>query len=158
MLVYVAIGGLIAMLGGFVYYASLDNPHLELAEIKLQSVEIRDVNTIENRAELVVTFLIKNPSEKTFTVPSISYELFADGEPIGSGQYSTQDIAMPGRAAFYPGAEIPLKNTFHLISSEVSPDKFKAIVSGEDLIFSASGMMDVETAWSIIEKEFQTSM
>jgi len=158
MTVYAAIGGLIAMLGGFVYYASLDNPHLELAEIKLQSIEILDVNTIENSAKLEVTFLIKNPSEKTFTVPSISYELFVDGEPIGNGQYSTQDIPMPGRAAFYPGAEIPLKNTFHLILSEVSSDKYKAIVSGEDLIFSASGVMDVETAWSIIEKEFQISM
>ena len=45
-----------------------------------------------------------------------------------------------------------------LILSEVSSDKYKVIISGEDLIFSASGMIDVETAWSIIEKEFQISM
>ena len=93
MVVYAAIAGLLAMMGGFVYYASLDNPQLEQVEIRLGDVMVRDVNKIEETAKLEVVFLVKNPGEKTFTVPIISYQLFADGQLLGSGQYSTEDVA-----------------------------------------------------------------
>jgi len=158
MVVYAAIAGLFAMMGGFVWYASLDNPQLELAEIELQSVEVFSVNTIEDSAKLQITFLVKNPSEKTFTVPIISYDLYADGVKIGSTSYSTADIAMPGRAAFYSGAEIPLKNFFQLFRSEVNSDIYQAIVNGENVEFSAKGIITVETSWSLVEKEFQSSL
>ncbi|MFQ5573263.1 MAG: hypothetical protein ACE5EJ_03325 [Nitrosopumilaceae archaeon] len=158
MVLYAAIAGLLAMMGGFVLYASLDNPQLELAEIELQSVEVVDVNTIENIAKLQITFLVKNPSEKTFTVPIISYDLYADGVRIGTSSYSTEDIAMPGRAPFYPGAEIPLKNFFQLFRSEANSDIYQTIVNGENIEFSAKGILTVETAWSLVEKEFQSSL
>ena len=118
MILFAAIGGLLALMGYFVFYASLDNPELEKIEIELASVDLIDVNSVENRATLETSFLIKNPSEKTFTIPIISYELFANGNSIGTGQYSTEDIPMPGRAAFYPGSEIELKNFFQLILSD----------------------------------------
>jgi len=158
MVVYAAIGGLFAMMGGFVWYASLDNPQLELAEIELQSVEVFSVNAIEDSAKLQITFLVKNPSEKTFTVPTITYDLYADGFKIGSTSYSTADIAMPGRAAFYSGVEIPLKNFFQLFRSEENSDIYQAIVNGENVEFSAKGIMTVETSWSLVEKEFQSSL
>ena len=44
----IAILGLLGMMGGGVYYASLDNPKLEQAVVELSTVELRDVNTIEN--------------------------------------------------------------------------------------------------------------
>jgi len=145
-------------MGGIVYYASLDNPQLEQVEIELFDVELIDVNSIENQAKLQTTFLVKNPSEKTFTVSLISYELFANGNLIGSGQYSTQDISMPGRAAFYPGAEIPLKSTFQFVLSDVNAQEYQAITRGESVQYSVKGMITTETAWSLIEKEFQSSL
>ena len=157
MTVYAAIAGLLAMMGGFVFYASLDNPELDKMEIDLFDVQVIDVNNIENRVTLQVTFLVKNPSEKTFTIPSISYDLYANGNLIGAGQYSTEDVAMPGRAAFYPGVEIPLKNKFFLTLSEQNAPQYNAIVNGEELDFSASGTVVVESAWSLIEKEFKTN-
>ena len=75
MVLYAAIGGLLVIMGAIVYYASLDNPELEQVEIKLSNVELIDVNSIENQAKLEITFLVKNPSDKTFTVAIISYEL-----------------------------------------------------------------------------------
>ena len=158
MILYAAIGGLLAIMGGIVYYASLDNPQLELAEIDLVNVELIDVNSIENRAKLETTFLVKNPSEKTFTVAIISYDLFANGQHIGTGQYSTADIAMPGRAAFYAGSEIPLKNTFQLILTDSNAEEYQLITRGESVQYSAKGIMTVETAWSLIEKEFESTM
>ena len=152
--VFAAIGGLLAMMGGIVFYASLDNPELEKVEIELQGVRVIDVNKIENSAKLEVTFLVANPSEKTFTVPVISYDLYANGESIGSGVYSTEDVSMPGRAAFYAGVEIPLKNFFKLTKSTVNDEIYDAIVNGESVDYTANGMITVETSWSLIEKDF----
>tara|TARA_B100000029_G_scaffold499333_1_gene569618 strand:+ start:1138 stop:1632 length:495 start_codon:yes stop_codon:yes gene_type:complete len=152
----VAILALLGMMGGGVYYASLDNDDLESATIELSSVEILDVNSVENNATLIVTFTVTNPSEITFTVPLITYDLYANGNFIGSGAYSTQDVAMPGRAAFYPGTEIPLENWFNLILTDKNQQEYNAIISGEKLEYDASGILTVESAWSIVEPEFDT--
>ena len=157
MIIYAAIAGLFGMMGIIVWYASLDNPELEQVEIELLNVEVKDVNKIENFAKLEVTFLVKNPSEKTFTVPIIGYQLYADGQLLGSGQYSTEDISMPGRAVFYSGVEIPLKNTFILNESDVNSEIYQAVLNGNISSFSAEGSITTETSWSLIEKEFKTS-
>ena len=158
MILFAAIGGLFALMGYFVYFASLDNPQLEQIEIELVGVEVIQVISIENRAELETTFLVKNPSEKTFTVPLITFELFAEGKSIGKGQYSTEDIAMPGRAAFYPGSEIPLKTKFYLVLSDSIVQEYQDIINGGEMRFSVEGEITAESAWSLIEKEFQSSM
>ena len=153
----VAILALLGMMGGGVYYASLDNPKLEQAVVELSVVELRDVNTIENRATMTVTFLVTNPSDLTFTVPLISYQLYGDGVSLGSASYSTQDIAMPGRAAFYPDTEIPLKSKFSFVLTDVNETVYEKIVTGQSIQYSAQGMVTVESAWSIVEMNFDTS-
>ena len=158
MTVYAAIAGLLALMGGFVFYASLDKPFLQQAKIELQSVEVINVNTVDNLAELQISFLIKNPSEKTFTVPIINFELFANGEHIGTGQYSTVDIAMPGRVTFLPGDEKPLKSTLSIALSDVKSDIYQAIIEEKNIEFRAEGIITIETALSSIDKEFQASL
>jgi len=153
----VAILALLGMMGGGVYYASLDNPKLEQAVVKLSVVELRDVNTIENRATMTVTFLVTNPSDLTFTIPLIAYELYGDGISLGSASYSTQDVAMPGRAAFYPGTEIPLDSKFSFVLTDINETVYEKIVTGQSVEYSAKGMVTVESAWSIVEMNFDTS-
>lgn len=157
MIVYASIAGLFGLMGIIIWYASLDNSQLEQVEIQLSSVEVKDINSIENSAKLEIVFLVKNPSEKTFTVPIIGYQLYADDQLLGSGQYSTEDIAMPGRAVFYPDSEIPLKNTFVLIKSELNSEIYQAVLDGRINSFSAEGIITTETSWSLIEKEFKSS-
>jgi len=157
-IVYAAIAGVLAMMGGFFYYGSLDTVPLEQVEIKLTNVELRDINTIDNQARFDVTFLIKNPSDKTFTVSQIDYQLYDDGILLGSGQYSTADIAMPGRAAFFPGTEIPLKNIFVLNKSEVNSEIYQAAIENRIDSFSVEGIITVQSSWITIEKEFKTGL
>jgi len=157
MIVYASIAGLFGLMGIIIWYASLDNSQLEQVEIQLLNVEVKDVNSIENSAKLEIVFLVKNPSEKTFTVSIIGYQLYADGQLLGSGQYSTEDIAMPGRAVFYPDSEIPLKNTFVLIKSDLNSEIYQAVLDDKISSFSAEGIITTETSWSLIEKEFKTS-
>ena len=64
------------------------------------------------------------------------------------------DVSMPGRAAFYAGVEIPLKNTFVLAKTAANADIYDAVVNGDELDYTANGRITVETSWSIIEKEF----
>ena len=145
------------MMGGGVYYASLDNPELEKATIELSSAELRDVNTIENRATMTVTFSVTNPSDITFTIPLIAYQLYGDGVSLGSASYSTEDVAMPGRAAFYPGTEIPLKNKFSFVLTDANEAVYEKIVTGQSVEYSATGMITVESAWSIVEMNFDSN-
>jgi len=154
--VYAAVAGVLAMMGGIVYYASLDNVQLEQVEIKLTSVELKDINTIDNQAKFDVIFLVKNPSDKTLTVSLIEYKLYGDGILLGSGQYSTVDISMPGRAAFFPGSEVPLKSVFVFNKSEVNSKIYQDITENRINNFSAEGIITAESSWSIVEKEFKT--
>ena len=153
----VAIVALLALMGGIVYYASLDNEDLSMATIEIDSVEVIDVNSIENSATLKVTFLVTNPGDVTVTVPVITFELFADGSFVGNGIYSTEDVAMPGRAAFYPGAEIPLNTKMSVVMSDMNDMVYNKIISGEAVQYSATGMLTVESAWSIVELDFDTN-
>ena len=158
MTVYVAIAGVLAMMGGIIFYASLDTEKLEQSEIRFSNIELVNVNSIKNQAEFQVTFNVKNPSDKTFTVSLISYQIFADGVLLGTGQYSTQDIALPGRAVFYPGAEVPLKSTFAINKSAENADLYEAAINNNIGSYSAEGNITTETSWTIVEKDFKLDL
>jgi len=158
MTVYAALAGVLALMGGIFYYGSLDIVPLEQVEIKLTNVELRDVNTIDNQVEFDVTFLVKNPSDKTFTVPLIGYQLYGDGILLGSGEYSTEDITLPGRAAFFPGTEIPLKSIFVLSKSEVNSEIYQDVIENRINSFSAEGSITTQSSWMTVDIEFKTGI
>tara|TARA_Y100001949_G_scaffold81581_1_gene68955 strand:- start:231 stop:707 length:477 start_codon:yes stop_codon:yes gene_type:complete len=158
MILYVAIGGLFVFMGAMVGVSVMDIPELEKAELKLGSVEVTDVNSVENRVKLKISFLITNHGERTFVIPVISYELFANGKSIGTSSYSVEDIPMTGRAPFYPGAEIPLDSYLKVFLTESNSDVYFAIVNGEDVEFSVKGQYTVETAWQLVDLEFESSL
>ena len=158
MTLYVAIAGLLAFLFTMMGVSLMDIPELEKSQLRLGSVEVTGINTIENHAKLKVSFLITNHGERTFVIPVISYELFANGKSIGTSSYSVEDIPMTGRAPFYPGAEIPLDSYLKISLTESNSDEYLAIVNGESVEFSVKGQYTIETAWQLIEKEFESSL
>ena len=81
-IVYIAIGAMFAFMGGIVYYSTLDFPELEKSEIELLSVDIVEIDSIENRMYLELVFGVTNYGERTVTVPEISFELFANGKSL----------------------------------------------------------------------------
>ena len=152
--VYAAIAGVLALMGGIVYYASLDNVSLEQVEVELTDVTLRVSG--ENEAKFTLTFLVKNSSEKTFVVPVIEYQLYGDDVLLGSGKYSTEDVALPGRAQIFAGGEVPLKNTFILNKSEVGSEIYQLMINNEITNFVAEGMIITQSTWSVAETEFRT--
>ena len=153
-----AIAGLLAFLFTMMGVSLMDIPELEKSQIRLGSVEVTGVNTVENHAKLKVSFLITNHGERTFVIPVISYELFVNGKSIGTSSYSVEDIPMTGRAPFYPGAEIPLDSYLKISLTESNSDEYLAIVNGEFVEFSVKGQYTIETAWQLLEKEFESSL
>ena len=82
MILYVAIGGLFAFLGVIIFYSTLDFPELEKSELELLSVNVVEIDSIQNRMHLELIFGVTNYGERTVTVPVISYELFANGKSL----------------------------------------------------------------------------
>ena len=143
---------------GLVYYASLDNPQLELVQLDLVDVKVLETNSIDKRATLELTFLVTNPSEKTFTISDINYELFVNNQDVGNGEYSTEDIAMPGRAAIYAGKSVELSSKFSLVYTDQIANEYSTIINGEQASYRAKGVASIESAWSIVEKPFDSTL
>ena len=152
--VYAAIVGVLGLMGGIVYYASLDNVSLEQVEVELTDITLREAG--ENEAKFTLTFLVKNSSEKTYVVPVIAYQLYGDNVLLGSGKYSTEDVALPGRAQIFGGGEVPLKNTFILNKSEVSSEIYQSMINNEITNFVVEGMIITQSTWSVVETEFRS--
>ena len=143
---------------GLVYYASLDNPQLEKAQLDLVNVKVLENNSIDKRATLELTFLITNPGEKTITISNINYELFVNDKDVGNGQYSTEDIAMPGRAGVYGGKSVEIPSKFNLVYTDQIANEYSMITNGEQVSYKVKGVISVESAWSIVEKPFESML
>ena len=152
--VYAAIVGVLGLMGGIVYYASLDNVSLEQVEVELTDIVLREAG--ESEAKFTLTFLVKNSSEKTFVVPVIEYQLYGDDVLLGSGKYSTEDVALPGRAQIFGGAEVPIKNTFILNKDEINSEIYQSVINNEITNFIAEGTIITQSTWSVAETEFRT--
>ena len=152
--VYAAIIGCLGLMAGIVYYASLDNIPLGQVEVELTDIALREVG--ESEAKFTLTFLVKNSSEKTFVVPVIEYQLYGDDVLLGSGKYSTEDVALPGRAQIFGGAEVPIKNTFILTKDEINSEIYQSVINNEITNFIAEGTIITQSTWSVAETEFRT--
>ena len=157
-IVYVAIGALFAFMGGIVYYSTLDFPELEKSELELLSVDVVEIDSIDNRMYLELVFGITNFGERTVTVPVISYELFANERSLGSSSYSVEDVPLNGRALMLSGMQVPLKSEMTVNLTDGIKDIYEAIAAGESLDYRVTGQYTIETAWQVIDVEFDSSL
>ena len=158
MILYVAIGGLFAFLGGMVWFSTLDFPELEKSELELLSVDVVEIDSIENRIFLKVIFGITNNGERTVTVPEISYELFANGRSLGSSSYSVSDIPMTGRALLISGMQVELESKMTFNLTDDIKHVYESIANGESVVYRANGQYTIETAWQVIDIQFDISI
>ena len=158
MIVYAAIGAMFAFMGGIVYFSTFDIPELEQSEIELLSVNVKEIDSIDNRMTLNLVFGITNHGERTVTVPEISFELFADGKSLGSSSYSISDIPLTGRALLTSGLEVPIQSEMTINLTDDIEDVYNALAAGENLDYRVVGQYTVETAWQVIDMQFESSI
>jgi hypothetical protein len=51
-----------------------------------------------------------------------------------------------------------LKNTFIVNESDINSEIYQAVLNGNVSSFTAEGVITTETSWSLIEKEFKSSI
>ena len=158
MIVYAAIGAMFAFMGGIVYYSTLDFPELEKSELELLSVNVEEIDSIDNRLFLDVVFGVTNFGEKTVTVPQIGFELFANGKSLGSSSYDVSDIPLNGRALMMSGMQVPLVGEITINLTDDIKDVYEAMAAGENLDYRVVGQYTIETAWQVIDTEFDSSI
>ena len=155
---YAAIGAMFAFMGGIVYYSTYDIPELEKSELELLSVNVTEINSIENRLYLEVIFGITNYGERTVTVPQIGFELFANGKSLGSSSYDVSDIPLNGRALMLSGMQVPLVGEITVNQTDDVKNIYEAIAAGESLDYRVIGQYTIETAWQVIDVQFDSSI
>ena len=137
-----------------VMFANSGQDVLQKINIDLVSVKVLDVNKINNRANLEVAFNVTNPTTITATIPSISYDLFVNGKDLGSGHYTTEDIAMTGRAPLFSGSTTTLTNTFELVNTDKISNEYQSITNNQPVSYKVTGQVTIESAWTLITKDF----
>ena len=155
---YAAIGAMFAFMGGIVYYSTYDIPELEKSELELLSVNVAEIDSIEDRLYLEVVFGITNYGERTVTVPEIGFQLFANGKSLGSSSYSVSDIPLNGRALMLSGMQVPLVGEITVNQTDDIKNIYEAIAAGESLDYRVIGQYTIETAWQVIDVQFDSSI
>ncbi|HET6799963.1 MAG TPA: hypothetical protein VFH25_05315 [Nitrososphaeraceae archaeon] len=140
--------------------ATVSAPDINSITIELSKVEVGDIAN-DNIIPLNIFFNIHNPTDKAMTTSKIDYNLIADGESLGQGVLSYEDIPLNGRPQLSPGLTTTLKSTFELNQSDTNSDIFRVIKNAqatEQIKWKVEGVAQIESAFSFSPKQFSDEL
>jgi LEA14-like dessication related protein len=140
--------------------ATVSAPDINSITIELSKVEVGDIAN-DNTIPLNIFFNIHNPTDKAMTTSKIDYNLIADGESLGQGVLSYEDIPLNGRPQLSPGLTTTLRSTFELNQSNMNSDIFRVIKNAqatEQIKWKVEGIAQIESAFSFSPKQFSDEL
>ena len=140
--------------------ATVSAPDINSITIELSKVEVADIAN-DKTIPLNLFFNIHNPTDKAMTTSKIDYNLIADGESVGQGFLSYEDIPLNGRPQLSPGLTTTLKSTFELNQSNLNSDIFRVIKNAqatEQINWRVEGVAQIESAFSFSPKQFSDEL
>lgn len=149
--------GLGAMMLFFYLYANSFQGDLDKVIISVDSIKVLDENKIDKRAHLDVRFNLQNPTSIVLTVSTINYQIYANGNNIGEGHFTTEDIPEAGRPALFANSNLTLPTTFDLVNSDQITKEYSEITTGQPIKYEVKGQVTIESFLTAIIKDFDLS-
>jgi len=146
--------GLGAMMLFFYLYANSFQSDLNKVTVDIDSIKVLDENKIDKRAHLDVRFNIQNPNSIVLTISTINYQLFANGQTLGEGHFTTEDIPEAGRPALFANSNLTLPTTFDLVNSEAIAKEYSDITAGQPVKYEVKGQITIESFLTAVIKDF----
>lgn len=150
--------GLGAMMLFFYLYANSFQGDLDKVTVQIESVKVLDENKLDKRAHLDIRFNIQNPTSITMTVSTINYELYANGNILGEGHLSTEDIPEAGRPILFANNNATLPNTFDLVNNDKIAKEYSAITSNQPVKYEVKGQVTIQSFLTAITKDFDSTL
>ncbi len=153
--------GIVGGLAGLIQFSSLESQVIApQMGVHLQDVRMKQIDEEKNVMMVVVDFNIENQSDKTLTISKLEYELFADEISVGRGFISLEDIPLGGRPQLFSGSGTTIPSEFRLKYSDDVSNIWDMLASGEagQVAWRAKGSAEIESAFSIIPIEFESSL
>jgi len=141
----------------FYLYANSFQSDLEKVTISVDSIKVLDENKMNKRAHLDVRFNLQNPTSITLTVSTINYELFANGNKLGEGHLSTEDIPEAGRPILFANNNATLPNTFDLVNTDGTVKEYSAIMNNEPIKYEVKGQVTIQSFLTAVTKDFDVT-
>ena len=142
----------------FYLYANSFQNDLDKVTIKIESIKVLDENKVDKRAHLDVRFNLENPTSITLTVSTINYELYANGNKLGEGHLSTEDIPEAGRPILFANNNATLPNTFDLVDSDNIAKEYSAITNNQPVKFEVKGQVTIQSFLTAVTKDFDLTL
>lgn len=149
--------GLGAMFLFFILYANSFQGDLDKVIVNVDSIKVLDENKIDKRAHLDVRFNLQNPTTIVLTVSTINYQIYANGNNIGEGHFTTEDIPEAGRPALFANSNLTLPTTFDLVNSDQIAKEYSEITTGQPVKYEIKGQVTIESFLTAIIKDFDLS-
>lgn len=146
--------GLGAMMLFFYLYANSFQSDLNKVTVDIDSIKVLDENKIDKRAHLDVRFNIQNPNSIVLTISTINYQLYANGQNLGEGHFTTEDIPEAGRPALFANSNLTLPTTFDLVNSEAITKEYSDITTGQPVKYEVKGQITIESFLTAVIKDF----
>ena len=157
--IFVAIAATLAGLVAFIEWEgeAIDpNFSVTLENVKMKKIDDDNPDLMIVQADLSVF----NETERVLTVSRIGYDLYANEILVGRGSLSFEDIPLSGRAPLFSGSSTTFPSEVQLRKSPEVMEIWNKLSNNdtEDVTWHAEGVAQIETAFSIIEKDFNSTL
>jgi len=127
-----------------------------LENVKMKKIDDDNPDRMIVRVDLAVF----NNTERILAISRIGYDLYANEILVGRGSLSFADIPLSGRAPIFSGSSTTLPSEMQLPKSPEVMEIWSKLLNNdtEDVTWRADGVVQIETAFSIIEKDFNSSL
>jgi LEA14-like dessication related protein len=127
----------------------------EMVDIQMTGVQLASGSEGQQSLDLTVALQITNDNDFTLTTSEVRYDLYADGELVGSETLSYEDVPVTGRPAFFSNQPVTVTDTLTMQYSDEQAELFGRILNNPlDISWRVNGTAIIESGTTMQEMGF----